>query len=529
MCDAKNIRDGINHRRRYRCPICYQNTLWIRRNRGICERCNEIPEKLMYEVKSSDWEGYYTTADIDIKFQENKRTEIGSVCGNIKSSMYTKGQIEKMKLIVKKSARINDLLDDCTIYFFKKHPYKDTKDRMLEDYDYLFNIVEDIHVIMNWISKDFTLMDLAYQMALYDDERNLMFSPAYYYFNLAQHFYESIERFYICIGLMFKIQFQKNAKDNTRYYIEKMLKKNDSYRNSELKKKFQEIKSQKGYEELKRYREESSHNQSANLTKVITQRVNVNQDRFFVDKQMIQENLADVLKVINTEFELLEEVIKHLISYIDITLDSNAIAIIKSTGQINHLAISELVDISVILKNEYKRNEKRLFYINRRDGIIIGDIVFRLFEIIKGCNYALFFETNIKYEFMKYDLEIVTDMMDKQYLIYLSAVRTISSYDKIAHFLIEKYLPEYTGKEIYFNDFLRDQPINHKIMKTCQMIQRNPFYQFLDNYRNEITHIIRKGAIYTNVMEKYEGYLLVAICYNLEYLGDLLDSILDIR
>jgi hypothetical protein len=61
------------------------------------------------------------------------------------------------------------------------------------------------------------------------------------------------------------------------------------------------------------------------------------------------------------------------------------------------------------------------------------------------------------------------------------------------------------------------------------MIQKNPFYQFLDNYRNEITHTIRKGAIYTNVMVEYEEYLLVAICYNLEYLGDLLDSILDIR
>lgn len=123
---------------------------------------------------------------------------------------------------------------------------------------------------------------------------------------------------------------------------------------------------------------------------------------------------------------------------------------------------------------------------------------------------------------------IIPDIMDRQYLIYTSAMLTMACYDKIARIMYRKYMKEEPGKDIYFENINKTITVQEESVDLAKRIidHEDNAFKFLAQYRNEFTHILRKGAIYTDVMENYEDYLIISISYNIRHIINLIEYII---
>jgi len=89
------------------------------------------------------------------------------------------------------------------------------------------------------------------------------------------------------------------------------------------------------------------------------------------------------------------------------------------------------------------------------------------------------------------------------------------------------YMHEECGNYIYFENILEKILVQNPPVELAARIidHEDNAFKFLAQYRNEFTHILRKGAIYTNAMEDNEDYLIVAIAYNVRHIVELIDTI----
>lgn len=533
---AYNVHNGLQHRKRFKCPICGQQMLAIENelHYNCINKCILTRKQINSILEKNDYQGYFTTEQMEKSFGYDYSYKPRVNFKNLKNSFYTENELLKLDQISFNTKIFNNLLDDISIYYFSIYPERESTKRELNHFEYLMNLIEDINVSLNRISKDFMLIDIAYQARNSVKSQNMMFSINYYYFNLSQHFYECNERIILCLGILFHITFHTEAKKNNKSYIIKELKKNDLYKKSDIKKQMTKIMSNHMYNFLTEWRASSTHDVSKYLNDFKDNNVDITKNRAEIDKKLYHSKIKDIIDIISLQNILFEMIISQLNQYFNIQFDTNAIKMIQETGMLKALDVDPNIINENILEEEYLKNEQRLNKLveksmyDNSNIIIIHDVVFRMFEIIKSYYYAMRInDSNFRKDWEMQELGFVLDSMDKQYLTYSCAIMIFACYDKLARYLSTRYSLHHEKKTIYFDTFLENVVLDDNILLLlCSDIQNNKVYQFLTSYRNQYVHIIRKGAIYTNTMENFEDYLLLAILYNIQILSDLIDKIL---
>ncbi|MEG2813745.1 MAG: hypothetical protein RSA79_04005, partial [Oscillospiraceae bacterium] len=171
----------------------------------------------------------------------------------------------------------------------------------------------------------------------------------------------------------------------------------------------------------------------------------------------------------------------------------------------------ELLSISAqlqLLKSKY--NIDVFFRIND-----IVHCITDIFNIASGCYFNRYIHER------SFILQV-----DKQYLLYSSAIRLYSCYDKLSKYLnsIDK---RYVNIQ-YFSDFntflfLEKNAYDEKI----KTIVSNEFYQSLEKLRNNIYHSLRPGCMGgTGAINHFNNIISQAVFENVKIVLDFLEFII---
>lgn len=538
---AKNEHLGLINRKRFKCPVCNNYTLWIKKDQIVeCENgCNPNRNQIKTTTSKKNYSGYYTTQELKEQFGYDNSLWPDITWNKESRCLYRKKQLEKMNRLMHRDRNINDTLHDLSITYYRAHPEKAITERELNHYDFMFNLTEDIAVSLNRMTKDFFLMNASYQTAEFALEELRLFPLSYYYFNLSQHLYETIERIIVWLALLYAVPFHQSRKDNTFVYLNKELKKNENYKKSGLRPLVETVMGNDAKNKLIEWRGTSVHDESMHLREMrrMNSKVSVEawneMPREEIEKQILQETFDGIIKLIEEIYTLYENMLEHLNGLHDISLNENAARMIFETGDLMTLNVSKERYVMDIIIPQYNKIKRWITSIDtaslpKEQKYILKDIVFRMEEIMKTCNYALNVDSKLYRDVWKrLGMEQVLDVMDRQYLVYSAASLVVSCYDKIARHLSVRYNLKKEGQIVYFDNFLNNNIEKNKVLTLAESIINNPdnSFCFLSEYRNEYTHILRKGAIYTNSMDIFEDYLIVAIAYNIQHIGSLLDCI----
>ncbi len=534
MGEAKNEHYGLLRRRRFKCPVCNEHKMLITKNGQIlcANGCNVSPSQAEAAIKNKLFDGFFTTADLETLFGFDFSVYPEVRWNKDQKSLYSKGQLIKLNNISHRDRNTNNLLNDISIEYYRQYPERDDTVRELTHYDYLFNLIEDIMVCINRMSKDMLLMDLSYQLSLLQKNDTRLFSISHYYYCLSQHFYECMERIMLWFGLMYHFPFHENGKKNTHYTIYKAIKKDPDFNNSGLRPLLESVIGNHARDSLLNWRSSSSHDLSKHLRNLNTDAA-MEKQRYELDVEMLQGNFDGIIKITEQLLDLINGMLNKMPGIYSITLDANAINLLTGTGSVPDLTISKDEFIQDILMKEGTKLDKLFYYGPSRmsakeNSQLLLDVVCRLAEVIKGCSYAIHFEDK-KFLSMWNDFDaVVPDVMDRQYLVYTSAMLTMACYDKLSRIMYRKYMKKEPGNDIYFENIIEDIPTQAPPVELAARIINHDdnAFKFLAQYRNEFTHLLRKGAIYTNAMENYEDYLIVSIVYNVRHIVELIDSII---
>ena len=291
---------------------------------------------------------------------------------------------------------------------------------------------------------------------------------------------------------------------------------------SQNKKNVELIKGNSAYLTLFGYRKQTTHDLSENLRHLLDSN-NQEVDAYKGIKALINSKFASFSSVFNLEYDILEDLIGKLNDFQDIELCCNIKNMIIPTP-FETIVLNKHADLTELYNKNVLRLEKFCKTKNTRLEYLIGDIIFRIFEIIKGCYHASLSEKEYAKRFMFANPEIITDSVDKEYLIYSSCVRMYICYDKLAKFISKKYLLS-QDKQVYFDTFLNNVVATTSLLKKCSEAKEDQSYKFLNSSRNKIVHSIRDGCVYTDALPHYENTLLIAVLNNLDIVSSLLDEL----
>jgi len=535
---AKNEHQGLARKKRLKCPKCNNYTLWNKRDGCQCENgCTFSWLQGDIVLDHNDFHGYYKTQDLRDIFQYDDSVfpDITWKKGN--ESLYTKKQLERLNELQHRELIISNALDDVCISHSELYPEQNSQEWEMTHFKCLVMLTEDIYVYLNRMTKDLALMDIACQMSELKIAKGMMFPLTYFYFNLSQHLYETLERTMTWMGLCYGIPFMSDRKANTFIKIYKELKKNEEYLKSGLKPLVDTVMCSDAKNKLMEWRGSSTHDVSIHVKEMANKQIDPDEDRIKNDMLLIKDYIPGIITLTESLHTLYEKMVCRLDLFFDASLDTNAVNIIFETGKLEELKFPMEKPANLIIEKEYSKLSKRMNWLvnlkrtdmRREQMRRLGDVLFRLEESMKSCRYAIYYETiDLRSLWENCDTDQLFDIMDRQYLVYSATSLAIACYDKLARFLSEEYNLNSGNKNIYFDDFLKNNTKIAPPLKLAEKIIENEdkAYHFIAEYRNEYTHILRKGAIYLNAMDQYEDHLLYVTVYNIQYIGKLLDCIM---
>ncbi|WP_313133232.1 hypothetical protein [Anaerocolumna sp.] len=267
MGEAKNEHVGLLRRRRFLCPKCKEHKMLIMKSDQIrcANGCTVTPGQANAAIKNRLYSGFFTTSDLERLFGFDFSIYPVVRWKKDHKSLYSKGQLIKLNNICHRHMNTDNLIHDISIEYYRRYPERDEIVRELTHYDYLFNIIEDIMVCINRMTKDMLLMDLSYQLSFHYKNDTRLFSISHYYYCLSQHFYECMERIMLWFGLMYHFPFREDGRKNTHYTIYKAIKKDPDFNNSGLRSILETVIGNNARNSLLDWRSSSSHDLSKHL------------------------------------------------------------------------------------------------------------------------------------------------------------------------------------------------------------------------------------------------------------------------
>ncbi len=491
---------SLFYRRKYKCPICHEYTVRIVHDFawGCESRCEfEWLEKLKVEkiVYRDDFDGYYTMKEINDFFIEIDNDEINSIFTKITEDPLLNGMSIKQKNDIEKLAlqtiNIDDLLDDIAVKYMNKHNIKIFREQT--SFSYVVHLIEDIHRFLNLAWNDVCRFFYGSNLV-----KEGFYTERFFFDNCIDHIFLATERIYVFLGIYYDFRFSSNLSKNRTIRIKQHLKTNSDFKNSKIK-NLLDIAT--GGSIAYEIRGDNIHDLSYlnkkivnNIQKNSSQIEHYTKDSTEINKLELKPKLSTIIKTIDHYYNVMYEIINMISGndfnntnipmlgiFLDDILNIKPIEIQYTLEFCNNLNM-ELQDIFNIL-------------ILRPDKYII-DVFFRINDIIHCITDV--FNIEMKQFYDRYSLNPIKNgfisQVDKEYLMYISAIRLYACYDKLGKYLSEiddryqniKYFSDFKSFEFSVKDAYNDKIIN---------IINSDSFKTLEDLRNDIYHSLRPGSM----------------------------------
>lgn len=531
----KNMRShqSLTYRKKYKCPVCNEYSLHLIHD-SACECENECGvdyyEKLAIEsiISKNDFEGYYTLKDIDDLFYEIDNDLINRMFRKITEDPLLKGMSDKQKneieILYSKTIEIDSQLDDVTVKYMNKHNIKESDE--LTSFSYVINLVEDIHHFLNLAWNDICLFYYGSNLV-----KEKFYTERFFFDNYVDHISASIERIYVFLGIYYDYNFSTNLSNNRTINIKQHLKKHSNFINSEIK-KIMDVAA--GASIINNIRGYNIHDLSYINNKIVTDiEKNANKTKYYnadstdINKLELKPELPKILKTINQYYDVLFEAIR-MMDNNDFNHKNIPMLEIFWNDIINAAPVESQysVDFCNGLNIKLACVFEKLRFLESEYNI---DVFFRINDIIH-CITDIF---NIAsgYYFNRYKINITESrfilQVDEQYLLYSSAIRLYSCYDKLSKYL-NGFDNRYQNIQ-YFSDFSSFTfSGNNNYDQKIKNVINNEFFQRLEGLRNNIYHSLRPGCMGGKVAIQYFNNIIgQAVFENTKIVLDFLEFIIE--
>ena len=481
--------DSMVYRRRYKCPMCGNYSLWIPMD-ILCE-CSDCEADLSIElieklIGEGDYNGFFEKQELEdlIYFSIDGIDAMLEKCGLMKSEPFSIKEKVNIKIdsLYKRTCLIDGMLDD----FISKYNNSNTKrggDEEFDDFDYLITIIEEINHFLNMVCKDINLYDASISKKLPYSELN--YSGTFYANNAIDHLFQADERILVVLGIIMGYPFANDFSKNVSWKIRKYIRKHSLYKQN-YKKYFDKLYSDASYQLLKRMRNFDEHDLTFVLKMVIDENIDSSQDRETIDKILFEPLLKDYIFCVNELYVILEQIIKDVETF---NISSLSPVPMRNKYLRDDIYVHKLkkYDYSFYEKLEKYRLDLGKQIASFCGNIRIIDVYFRLDEVCH-CIRDIYNGDENSISINGFD-----GFVDMEYIVYSALIRIYSCYDKIAKYLSTIY-PEFSDVK-YFED-LENKPTNREIYRSINTIFKNENYKLLYVIRNMLYHNIRFGAIF---------------------------------
>lgn len=519
------------YRKRYKCPMCKEYTLHIIHDNACeCEKmfC-EINQMLNVEeiIQKDDYAGFYTSEELKDNFFniEDEVNVILKELGFTKpgfSSSYDDKMNESLNILFHRCTEFDEKFTDVVINLKRKRIVKEGM--KMDSLGYIINLFEDLHTFINLTCKDLSLFDFALS-----EVSRRFFSARFFMYNCIEHFSLAFDRIQVLIAILFDYPFKRDIHVDRNVNFEKYFKKQDSYKNSNIKPIYDKIKSLNEFRDIKNIRCFNDHDISYASREVMQQ----SSDNEYMRREYMEKNSNDVDKKIwlnkipglIKSLEIIYDLLDSLLGYFEDNYNKNydnVIPLLDYFIQIENENLKVAIkdkkyDIDKFHKIDWLKKEY-IFKLLELGNMYLLDVFFRIDEI-SHCINGIYNMRDEK-KFCTYD-GITIALIDNEYLIYSSLFRLYSCYDKIAKYLDQKYS---LGIK-YFNDITLLES-NESPIKICKLILDNEYYKLLDVYRNDVFHNLRHGCLQgENGLNYHHAVIFVCLMENIDLIFTILQSI----
>lgn len=508
-------RSSLSYRKKYKCPECNNYSLYIIHDEA-CECmndccCNDNID-IFKTMKENDFCGYYTSQELKDSFYINDE-ECNKIFKNITINntlnLLSVNEKQKVESFFETTSKIDERLDDIVVDYLNFSNLKETQ--KLTPFGYIINMIEDIHFYINLCCKDIVLFNYGVEYA----SRNF-YSGRFFYNNAVEHLFQANERSYVLLGILYGFNFNTDLSTNKTYKIEKFLKKDVNYKNSQFKSIFEKLKSNNFYKELRDIRDYNTHDLSY-LTKVIKDDIEKsgnknlefwNRDGNEVDIDLYLPKIKGIIFCLNEFYNLLDMVLQHL-------KGNKCIYNINGFPMINkYLNFNDNIAFNIYETKDFEELHKHNMELFQRlpdyKSQLIVDIVFRMNEVIHCVADIYNISGENFYSFWRSNGIDLYGLIDIQYLLYSALLRLYSCYDKLARYISN--IDSKCSEIEYFENFANIVE-NGRIINKIRKILDDDNYKLLFQLRNDIYHNLRAGCLYGEKGFEYYNLVLFQIVF----------------
>lgn len=506
--------NGLNYRKKYKCPECNEYALYLIHDRACeCENnCDTGDFDISKIMKKNDFFRYYTLQELEENFwniDEDCNKLLKKITINNTLNLLTNNEKQTIELFFEKTSKFDDRLDDIMVKYLNVNNLKNVEN--ITPFGYLINLIEDLHFFINLCCKDVVLFNYGIEFA-----SKHFYSGRFFYNNSVEHIFQSNERIYVILGILFGFNFESELSLNKTFKIEKFLKKDSNYKNSPYKIIFERLKGNNFYNELKAIRDSNAHDLS-HFSKVIDEDIKTNGNKNFeywnrdgnvVDKDIYLPKIKNIIFCLNEFYNLLDQII------LQVNNDRSVYQLQTFPMFEKFMKFDDNINFREYNTKDFQKLEKKnvdLFSkLQDFKNPYINDIFFRMDEIVHCIRDSSHLTDNQFYNQWRYIGIELDGLMDEQYLLYSALLRQYACYDKLSRY-IAKINIKYSDIE-YFEKFDEVSDISSVINKVKNILN-NENYKMLFQLRNDIYHNLRAGCLYGDNGLGYYNMVLFKTVY----------------
>ncbi|MFL0194817.1 YecA family protein [Clostridium sp. WILCCON 0269] len=508
---------SLNYRKKYKCPVCKEYSLYIIHDKACecrngCDIDNLNIANIMIE---NDFCGYYTSQEIKENFwidDEECNKILKKITVNNTLSLLTYDEKQTIETFFQRTSQLDERLDDIMANYLNNNTLKEVTN--ITPFGYLINLIEDTHFFVNMCCKDTILLNYGIELAT-----KHFYSGRFFYNNSVEHLFEVNERIFVILGILYRYSFESNLSLNKTFKIEKFLKKNSDYKNSQYKIIFERLKSNNLYNELKSIRQSNDHDLSY-YSKVINEDIQAhgnesfeywNRDGNKVDKDIYLPQIKNIIFCLNEFYNLLDQIIIQVSNGKEIN-QILTFPMIEKFLKFDDKITFRKYDSEDLQKLQMYKNDLFLKLSDYKSNLII-DIFFRMDEAVHCIVDVYNIAGNSFYKYWSnIGIMQLDSLIDEQYLLYSALFRLYSCYDKLSRYIAKNNV-KYTDIK-YFEEF-QTKLDNGIIINKIKSILNDENYKLLFQLRNDIYHNLRAGCLYgDNGINYYNMVLLKTVFEN---------------
>lgn len=504
---------SLNYRKKYKCPECNEYSLYLIHDRACeCETgCVTENFNIDQIKKDNNFCGYYTSQELIENFwtdDELCNKMLKDITINNTLSLLTSNEKQTIESFFEKTSKFDDRLDDIMVDYLNSN---NLKVQNINPFGYLINLIEDTHFFINLCCKDIVLFNYGVEFA-----SKHFYSGRFFYNNAIEHLFQANERMYVILGILFKFDFDPDLSLNKTFKIEKFIKKDSSYKNSQYKIIFERLKGNNFYKDLKEIRDSNTHDLS-HFSKTIGEDIKThgnkkyeywNRDGDQVDKDLYLPKIKNIIFCLHEFYNLLDQIL------LQVSNDKSLYKLEVLPMLERFLELEDNITFETYNNKYFEKVEtnKLNLFNNLSDyrNPLINDVFFRMDEVSHCIADIYLLAGDDFYKYWRYIGLDLVGLIDDQYLLYSALFRIYACYDKLSRYIAQ--INSNYSDTMYFVDFAKITN-NSIIVREAKSILSDDNYKLLFELRNNIYHNLRAGCLYGDYGLNYFNLIVATVVF----------------